>query len=181
MITYSTRIKIAKEQYLSFRTNKKVYLSTKFSEAELKKYQYFLHKDKYETYSTGNFKLFVLLVLLENSFSSFVKFLEYLNTLTKNEQQKILSKKSDIITYKNQLKKDCETLNGLNITPELIIKMYNTDKLSVFYVYYFMFIKGYYDKIRSRIQKKKIQRVKIFTENFQPVLQYLKENDDICQ
>ena len=176
MILYSTRILIAKELYLSFKDLRKIHLGrNSLSDQELKKYKNFLYDTKHQELSTSNYKLMLLYILLNKSFNSFVKFLEYLNDLNKQQKTEILNKKSDIVTYKNKFKKDIETLKGITKTPENILKLYKTNKISLFYVYYFMFIKGYYDTIQSRIQKRKLKRIELFMEYFPAIQTYIKE------
>jgi hypothetical protein len=106
MLVFSNQIRIIKNIYFSYKNNKVSY--TKLTDKELSRYQRILEPKKFQNHGNTDFKLLVLLILLDQEFSSLTSFLVYLQNKPLVDLKRILSRKEDILYYKNTYNADIE-------------------------------------------------------------------------
>ena len=167
---YSQQIQIIKSMYISFTQNQITHISySKLSDTELAKYKMFLNPEKYSSIPTDDFKTIILFQLLEKDFTSITNFMKHLQELSSKDIQKIQLNKDVIIAYKNTIKKDKDVISQYSNDPNVIINLYNKNKISILGVY-----KMLKDTNISRYQTKIFRKAQAFMLFFPEIEDFLR-------
>ncbi len=174
MLVYSEQHRIVNNTALSFKKNEKTF--AKISGASLERDQYFLKARKFETLPEADFKFMVLWSVFKGNTNK-IDTLKLLQSYDKEDLKIINKERENIVLYKNTFKNDIGFTNEKIKTPQNILNMYQKNEISYLYVYYY-FNKVVDQEIKfSRIQQRKIDRIKFFLSYFEPIKNYLENYD----
>ncbi len=167
MVPYSTQIRTVTSLALSFQKNQKINVSV--SNSTLERDKIFLKPGKFQLQTESNFKFISLWSIFKYQTSK-IDTLKHLQELENEDVKSIMKIKEKLSLYQNTLINDRIFTQSLVLKPENVFKLFQQNKVSLLYVYWFF--KDYGENL-PRLQQRQLDRIRFFLSYFPTIEDYL--------